>query len=109
MVWYYISDRTTLLPFGAKSYSRDIFATVYAVIVIAAFAGSMRKEKRVMTLSRQQTEEWKGWMQARCPSSTRTLIRLFRSSRVDPVTCAASMHLRHSFPPVAAFQQQCAT
>ena len=65
MVWYYIADRTTLLPFGAKSYSRDIFATVYAVIVIAAFAGSMRKEKRVMTLSRQQTEEWKGWMQAR--------------------------------------------
>ena len=63
MLWYYISDRTTLLPYAAKSYSRDIVATVYAVMVLVAFAGSMRKEKRVMTLSRQQTEEWKGWMQ----------------------------------------------
>jgi N-acetylneuraminate 9-O-acetyltransferase len=65
MLWYYISDRTTLLPYAAKSYSRDIVATVYAVMVLTAFGASMRTEKRVMTLSQQQTEEWKGWMQAR--------------------------------------------
>jgi hypothetical protein len=67
MVWYYVSDRTTLLPFGSKSYSRDIFATSFAVIVVAAFSGTTTKEKKVMTLSRHQTEEWKGWMQVHPP------------------------------------------
>jgi hypothetical protein len=63
MCWYYIVDRTTLLPYAAKSYSRDIFGTVFAVLVVAAFAGSIQCESKVMMLSRHQTEEWKGWMQ----------------------------------------------
>lgn len=63
MLWYYITDRTTFFPFAAKSYSRDIFGTSFAVLVVAAFAGSIRSDQKVMTLSRHQTEEWKGWMQ----------------------------------------------
>eukprot|EP00892_Ulva_mutabilis_P008402 jgi/Ulvmu1/5934/UM026_0056.1 len=63
MIWFFLSDRTRLLEAGVKSYSRDVFLTAFATIIAIAFGSSVRPEKRMMILSRQQTEEWKGWMQ----------------------------------------------
>jgi 10 TM Acyl Transferase domain found in Cas1p len=65
MLWFFVADRTRLLPYGAKSYSRDIFLVCFAALVAVAFGTGVRKEQRTMSLSRQQTEEWKGWMQVR--------------------------------------------
>lgn len=66
MIWFYVSDRTRILPVEVKSYSRDVFLTVFAAVIAIGF-GSFRKDKRVVTLSRQQSEEWKGWMQVCTP------------------------------------------
>lgn len=63
MIWFFVSDRTRLLEAGVKSYSRDVFLTAFVAIIAIAFGSSLRQDKRMMTLSRQQTEEWKGWMQ----------------------------------------------
>lgn len=63
MIWFFVADRTLLLKAGVKSYSRDVFITAFAAIIAIAFGSSLKQEKRIMTLSRQQTEEWKGWMQ----------------------------------------------
>lgn len=62
MILFLISDRTQILRSGEKSYSRDVFLTAFAAVIAVSF-GSFREEKRAMTLSRHQTEEWKGWMQ----------------------------------------------
>lgn len=65
MLWIFLADRTSVLGTGTKDYSRDLFLAVLATTILVAFGSGVRTEKRVMTLSRQQTEEWKGWMQVR--------------------------------------------
>ena len=103
MLWFYVCDRTSWLPFEAKSYSRDTVAAIFAALVIAAFAGSIKVDATSSPLSRHQTEEWKGWMQVRrglgqpavpwlCCSqpSTQWLCRRLRSGRHAPVSAQHS-------------------
>lgn len=63
MVWYFMADRTTLIPSGEKSYSRDIFIFLFAILTAVAVGTSIRAFKMPLLLNRLQTEEWKGWMQ----------------------------------------------
>ena len=65
MLWIFLADRTSVFGTGTKDYNRDLFLAVLATFILVAFGSGVRTEKRVMTLSRQQTEEWKGWMQVR--------------------------------------------
>lgn len=63
MVWYFLCDRTPLMPAGEKEYSRDLFAFLFLILTCVAFGSSLQQIKSPILLSRQQTEEWKGWMQ----------------------------------------------
>ncbi len=49
----------------AQAYSRDVLAFVFAALTLVAAWTSTTKARAVVLLNRQQTEEWKGWMQAR--------------------------------------------
>ena len=61
--WFYLADRTSLLPRAGKLYSRDVFAFLCLAIAAAAAAGGTVAAKAPSLLNRHQTEEWKGWMQ----------------------------------------------
>lgn len=63
MVWYFLCDRTSLLPHGDKRYSMDIFLFIFIVLTIVAFGTSLQTLSKPILLNRPQTEEWKGWMQ----------------------------------------------
>ena len=63
--WFYLADRTSLLPRAGKLYSRDVFAFLCLAIAAAAAAGGTVAAKAPSLLNRHQTEEWKGWMQVR--------------------------------------------
>lgn len=63
MMWWYCVDRTNLLGSGTKETRlRDLWV-VFAVLTAVAAVTSIRQAKAPVLLNRQQTEEWKGWMQ----------------------------------------------
>jgi len=65
MILFYVCDRTDFLPRAEKHYDRD----TYWFILLAVFGASLFTIKKDVTsghaplLQREQTEEWKGWMQ----------------------------------------------
>lgn len=63
IVWYYLCDRTHFFSEAEKNYSRDLFLFLFAVLTAVAFGTSLQTIKAPLLLNRQQTEEWKGWMQ----------------------------------------------
>ncbi|KAF8031074.1 hypothetical protein BT93_D0303 [Corymbia citriodora subsp. variegata] len=71
LFYFYICDRTNILGDSTKSYNRDLFIFLYALLIIVAVMTSMKKHndkssfsgKSILYLNRHQTEEWKGWMQ----------------------------------------------
>ncbi len=63
--WFYVADRTSLLPEGTKSYSRDTFFFIFLLLVVYCFSSWKKEFKAPVFLNRYQTEEWKGWMQVR--------------------------------------------
>ncbi|CAE7363288.1 RWA1 [Symbiodinium sp. KB8] len=58
----YLCDRTEVLPEAGKVRDPRQFWAVWAAIVVAALF-TVRKGKDSAPLSREQTDEWKGWMQ----------------------------------------------
>ncbi|KAD3069014.1 hypothetical protein E3N88_36894 [Mikania micrantha] len=73
LFYFYICDRTSLIVESTKSYNRDLFLFLYALLIIVSAMTSLKKHsdksafsgKSLLYLNRHQTEEWKGWMQAR--------------------------------------------
>lgn len=63
VVAFFVCDRTGLFPDASKSYSRDVFWFIYGTLVVVSVAYSLCKDKTPGLLNRDQTEEWKGWMQ----------------------------------------------
>ncbi|KAF7803197.1 protein REDUCED WALL ACETYLATION 3-like [Senna tora] len=71
LLYFYICDRTNLLGDSTKSYNRDLFLFLYALLIIVSAMTSLKKHsdtsafsgRSVLYLNRHQTEEWKGWMQ----------------------------------------------
>lgn len=71
LIYFYICDRTNILGDSTKSYNRDLFIFLYALLIIVALMASLKKHsdksafsgKSILYLNRHQTEEWKGWMQ----------------------------------------------
>ncbi|MFS7905487.1 putative N-acetylneuraminate 7-O(or 9-O)-acetyltransferase [Helianthus anomalus] len=71
LFYFYICDRTRLIPESTKSYNRDLFMFLYALLIIVSAMTSLKKHsdksafsgKSILYLNRHQTEEWKGWMQ----------------------------------------------
>ncbi|KAL8214620.1 hypothetical protein R6Q57_004069 [Mikania cordata] len=71
LFYFYLCDRTSLIPESTKSYNRDLFMFLYALLIIVSAMTSLKKHsdksafsgKSILYLNRHQTEEWKGWMQ----------------------------------------------
>lgn len=62
LAFLYLCDRTAVLPEGPKVRDPKYFWGLWAVIVIVA-CFTIRKTEESNPLSREQTDEWKGWMQ----------------------------------------------
>ncbi|GJY13106.1 reduced wall acetylation 4-like protein [Tanacetum coccineum] len=85
LFFFYISDRTSLIAESGKSYNRDLFLFLYALLIIVSAMTSLKKHndksafsgKAILYLNRHQTEEWKGWMQARGFSILFTIKSIF--------------------------------
>lgn len=63
IVWFYLADRTPVIAAGPKEYIRDVFLSIFAVLTLVAGNYTMKKGRAPVLINRQQTEEWKGWMQ----------------------------------------------
>lgn len=67
MILMYVCDRTTLVGRGPKHASKAEFWGVFLLLCFASLLGARRTHEaggtEVKPLQREQTEEWKGWMQ----------------------------------------------
>lgn len=62
MLLTYVAEYEWFFAHSAKSYSRDLF--LFVLIIFFAYAWYTREPiKDLSLLGREQTEEWKGWMQ----------------------------------------------
>jgi len=62
LAFVYLCDRTELFSKSKKVYNPTQFWVVWALVCLAAF-GTMRQLMSEKALQRDQTDEWKGWMQ----------------------------------------------
>ncbi|XP_033102445.1 N-acetylneuraminate 9-O-acetyltransferase-like isoform X3 [Anneissia japonica] len=62
LAYFYICDRTDLIPKEQKHFSYLQFFVAFAYIAVVGFFFD-RETKQPTLLNRDQTEEWKGWMQ----------------------------------------------
>ena len=60
---FYFADRVGAIPDSEKSYDRDLFLALFAALAAYGWRTSLHKSKTHAPLNREQTEEWKGWMQ----------------------------------------------
>lgn len=63
LLWYYVADRTTAIASSPKHYVRDVFLFIFLVLTLVAGSYSKKEVRSPVFANRQQTEEWKGWMQ----------------------------------------------
>ncbi|XP_038051830.1 protein REDUCED WALL ACETYLATION 2-like [Patiria miniata] len=62
MIFFYVCDYQHHWPVAERQYSRDLF--MFLVLLLFAVAGAFTVQKTPdKLLNRDQTEEWKGWMQ----------------------------------------------
>ncbi|XP_071942730.1 N-acetylneuraminate (7)9-O-acetyltransferase-like [Antedon mediterranea] len=61
MLYFYLCDRTDLLPKEQKHFSYIQFFVLFGYLSLGFFFG--RETKQPTVLNRDQTDEWKGWMQ----------------------------------------------
>jgi len=62
MMWMWLLDDRQVLPIHSKYYNRDLFLFILAGIFLASSL-TLTKTKRPGVFSRDQSEEFKGWMQ----------------------------------------------
>ncbi|KAK3277158.1 hypothetical protein CYMTET_14815 [Cymbomonas tetramitiformis] len=61
--WFFVADRTDFFKSGKKDYSRDFLLFFMAMLTLVFAWKSWSVSKTKAPLHRDQTEEWKGWMQ----------------------------------------------
>ncbi|KAK6167362.1 hypothetical protein SNE40_021409 [Patella caerulea] len=62
MAYFYLSDYKKLFPILHKEYSRDVFLFLVFLVFLISCTFSIKPTADTI-LGRDQTEEWKGWMQ----------------------------------------------
>ena len=62
MFFFYLCDDDHYFPAVERTYSRDLFWFL-VLLLFAVAAGLTKKKTADKILNREQTEEWKGWMQ----------------------------------------------
>ena len=60
---FYFADRTGAIPDSEKRYDRDLFLALFLALGGYGWWTTLSKSKTHAPLNREQTEEWKGWMQ----------------------------------------------
>ncbi|KAG9322670.1 hypothetical protein KVV02_007937 [Mortierella alpina] len=63
VVYMYYADRTSLFAKGNKMFSASSFASLTFLSIAAGCLTLKKADKEQPFLSRDQTDEWKGWMQ----------------------------------------------
>ncbi|KAF9967417.1 hypothetical protein BGZ70_009664 [Mortierella alpina] len=63
VVYMYYADRTSLFAKGNKMFSASSFASLTFLSIVAGCLTLKKADKEQPFLSRDQTDEWKGWMQ----------------------------------------------
>jgi len=61
--WFYLADRTPAMAAGPKEYIRDVFLFLFLVLTTVASTYTLKQGRAPTLINRNQTEEWKGWMQ----------------------------------------------
>ncbi|XP_068760532.1 uncharacterized protein [Montipora capricornis] len=62
MLYFWLCDYQHIWPKTKKQYSRDMYIFLFALLVIVALVYTVRETPEKL-VNRDQTEEWKGWMQ----------------------------------------------
>lgn len=62
LFYIWLCDYLHMWPKIEKQYSRDMFVFLFFLLVFVSFVFTVKKTKDKL-LNRDQTEEWKGWMQ----------------------------------------------
>uniref|UniRef100_A0A0B7AH19 Cas1p 10 TM acyl transferase domain-containing protein n=1 Tax=Arion vulgaris TaxID=1028688 RepID=A0A0B7AH19_9EUPU len=62
MIYFYLCDYAKIFPQGERVYSRDTFLFLVFIFFLVGCAFSIKPNPDII-LNRDQTEEWKGWMQ----------------------------------------------
>ncbi len=83
LLWFYVADRTSVFEYGTKSYSRDVLGFIFLGLTLVALFTSLKQCRVPVLLNRQQTEEWKGWMQV--VSLEHCLLRMCRHQKHKPI------------------------
>jgi len=63
LMYSWFCENMPVFDHGKKSYSRDVFWFITLVYIGVALATVKANPKDTSLLNREQTEEWKGWMQ----------------------------------------------
>eukprot|EP00794_Sanderia_malayensis_P015362 gene15362-16939_t len=63
MYYFYICDYVHVFPRAARTYSRDLFVLLALVLFLVSGGLTCKDGGAGKLLNREQTEEWKGWMQ----------------------------------------------
>lgn len=64
MLYFWLCDFQHIWPKTDKQYSRDMFIFIFFLLVFVALVLTIKQTPDAI-LNRNQTEEWKGWMQVR--------------------------------------------
>lgn len=60
----FIADRTTVFLKEQKAYNSWVFGILMVGWLVAGCLTTVKRDKDMGFLNREQTDEWKGWMQS---------------------------------------------
>ncbi|KAJ9119947.1 hypothetical protein QFC24_005430 [Naganishia onofrii] len=63
IAYLFIADRTTVFLKEQKSFNPWVFAVLMIAFLVIGCATTVKRDKDMGFLNREQTDEWKGWMQ----------------------------------------------
>ena len=63
LTYYFMCDYLHFFPKAKRVYNRDLFIFLLVLLVVISIAYTSKKLPNDKFLNREQTEEWKGWMQ----------------------------------------------
>lgn len=64
IAYMFIADRTTVFLKEQKAYNPWVFGILMVGWLVAGCLTTVKRDKDMGFLNREQTDEWKGWMQS---------------------------------------------